>query len=83
MLPEGADWHEVQGAVVHVFTHFQLETRVWIAQSRGAFDPDNQGMWIASEKLGSSAIPSVMRKILELGLGPQSRPKRRGVLATG
>jgi A/G-specific adenine glycosylase len=67
LLP-GLVWRETAGAVIHVFTHFQLETRVWIAHARAADGPDNQGMWIGIEKLGRSAIPSVMQKIIHHGL---------------
>jgi A/G-specific adenine glycosylase len=61
-------WRQTDGTVVHVFTHFQLETRVWVAHARGVQPADNHGMWIAFEKLGNSAIPSVMRKIIAHGL---------------
>jgi A/G-specific adenine glycosylase len=66
-LPRAA-WRETAGAVIHVFTHFQLEVRVWVAQARAVQPADNHGVWIGPEKLGSSAIPSVMRKIIAHGL---------------
>ncbi|HEX2116661.1 MAG TPA: A/G-specific adenine glycosylase, partial [Alphaproteobacteria bacterium] len=66
VLP-GQVWQETAGAVVHVFTHFELHVRVWIAQARDGEDLHNHGMWIAAEKLGKSAIPSVMWKIIEHG----------------
>jgi A/G-specific adenine glycosylase len=73
VLP-GHDWHEAAGTVVHVFTHFELETRVWTAHARGAVNQCNQGVWIAFENLGRSAVPSVMRKIITHGLGAGRRP---------
>jgi A/G-specific adenine glycosylase len=68
ILPDAAQWQEVPGTVVHVFTHFALEARVWVAHGSGVKGADNHGVWIEFKKLGSSAIPSVMRKIIEHGL---------------
>jgi A/G-specific adenine glycosylase len=68
LLDERLDWQPVAGTVVHVFTHFQLDAQVWVAAAGDARRVDNQGMWIEVGKLGSSAIPSVMRKIIEHGL---------------
>jgi A/G-specific adenine glycosylase len=68
LLPGRFRWQPTKGAVVHVFTHFQLEMHVWVAGSGAAQPLDNRGMWIEPAKLGSAAIPSVMRKIIEHGL---------------
>jgi A/G-specific adenine glycosylase len=52
--------------VRHGFTHFELETEVYVAQV--ARRPGFKGDWIAAEKLGDVALPTVMRKIVEHGL---------------
>ena len=78
VLPLVTSWKPAVGTVSHVFTHFQLEAKVWVAHAKGVESADNHGMWIAFEKLGSSAIPSVTRKMIEHGLaslassGPRS-----------
>jgi A/G-specific adenine glycosylase len=82
VMPARADWREAAGMVVHVFTHFQLEARVWVAHAGAVQAPDNQGVWIAIDKLGSSAIPSVMRKIIEHGLREIASSTQRDISAT-
>ncbi len=49
----------------HGFTHFELEIEVYVAQL--AKRPETKGQWIAAEKLGAVALPTVMRKIIEHG----------------
>lgn len=67
--PVRADWWAVPGTVVHVFTHFRLEVIVY-----RALVPADIGLtfwaeqercqWIARRDLSSSAVPSVMSKII-------------------
>jgi A/G-specific adenine glycosylase len=78
MLPHQG-WQETPGSVVHVFTHFELNARVWIAQAGDAQGLYNQGMWITLEKLGRSAVPSVMRKLIEHGLKAVQRTEENRV----
>jgi A/G-specific adenine glycosylase len=70
-------WQPTAGRVVHVFTHFQLEMKVWVAHARGVEPADNRGMWITFEKLGNSAIPSVTRKVIEHGLASLAAPEQK------
>ena len=60
--PFRADWKKKPGVVRHGFTHFELEIEVYAADV--AKRPATDGKWIAEEDLGSSALPTVMRKIL-------------------
>jgi A/G-specific adenine glycosylase len=80
--PAARAWRATPGAVIHVFTHFELELSVWIAQADGRRRPDNHGVWIEPAKLGAAAIPSVMRKVVEHGLKHALFPVHSGVSAT-
>ncbi len=62
-------WRRFSGVVRHVFTHFPLELAVYAAELP-ARTPAPPGMrWVAVEKLGGEALPSVMRKVVAHGLG--------------
>ena len=66
LLPEGIAWRKLPGNVRHVFTHFGLSLTVWRGTiSNPAPLPPHQS-WLAREQLGEAALPSLMRKILEL-----------------
>jgi A/G-specific adenine glycosylase len=65
--PFAASWRKRVGLVRHGFTHFELEIEVYFADV--ARRPSSTGQWIPSQKLGEVALPTVMRKILEHGLG--------------
>jgi len=64
--PFEAAWKKRPGIVRHGFTHFELETEVYVADF--AKRPKFKGEWIASERLRDVALPTVMRKIVEHGL---------------
>jgi A/G-specific adenine glycosylase len=64
--PFEASWKKRPGVVRHGFTHFELETEVYVADV--AKRPKTRGEWVAREKLGAVALPTVMRKIVEHGL---------------
>jgi len=61
--PFAADWREA-GTVHHVFTHFRLELRVLAAEAGMAAEPD-VGSFRQPDR---GALPSVMRKALDIGL---------------
>ncbi|HWF65182.1 MAG TPA: A/G-specific adenine glycosylase [Rhizomicrobium sp.] len=65
--PFPALWTRRIGLVRHGFTHFELEIEVYFA--RVAKRPKAAGRWIAANKLGEAALPTVMRKIVAHGLG--------------
>ncbi|HUE63221.1 MAG TPA: A/G-specific adenine glycosylase [Rhizomicrobium sp.] len=64
--PFKAKWKKRPGLVRHGFTHFELETEVYVADI--ARRPKVKGNWILPEKLRDVALPTVMRKIVEHGL---------------
>jgi A/G-specific adenine glycosylase len=64
--PFAAKWKKRPGIVRHGFTHFELETEVYVAQVSKR--PSFKGDWIAAERLREVALPTVMRKIVEHGL---------------
>jgi A/G-specific adenine glycosylase len=74
--PLKADWWLVPGTVVHTFTHFRLELVVYRAlvpaNATLTFwaEPD-RCRWVRRRDLSSSALPSVMRKIIAHGLKEQ------------
>jgi A/G-specific adenine glycosylase len=63
------DWQAVPGVVVHTFTHFRLDVRVYWAHApanaelTAAADPP-RCRWIARRDLAAAALPSVMRKLI-------------------
>jgi len=74
--PLKADWWQVPGTVVHTFTHFKLELVVYRALvTRDAtltfWAEPERCLWVARRDLGSSALPSVMRKLIAHGLREQ------------
>ena len=76
--PFAAHWKKRVGLVRHGFTHFELEIEVYAAAL--AKRPKTAGQWVAPEKLRDVALPTVMRKIVELGLdegGPLFTAKPR------
>ena len=71
--PVSADWWQVPGTVVHVFTHFKLELTVY-----RAIVPEDVGLtfwaegercrWVKRRDLSQQALPSVMKKVIAHGL---------------
>lgn len=64
--PVEADWRPLPGKVRHTFTHFHLE--LGIVAGRAASDqPAPAGSrWVALDRLGDHALPSVMKKVVRL-----------------
>jgi A/G-specific adenine glycosylase len=76
--PFAAAWKKRPGLVRHGFTHFELEIEVYAADL--ARRPRTEGEWLAAAALSDAALPTVMRKIVEHGLGDGPSPasgKRR------
>ena len=71
--PLVADWWQMPGMVVHVFTHFRLEMmvmRALVPADAGLTfwaEPD-RCRWVKRRDLHAQALPSVMRKIIAHGL---------------
>jgi A/G-specific adenine glycosylase len=75
--PVTATWQTLNTQVSHVFTHFRLELSVaratvpTTAKLERAADP-GRCRWVRLGSLGAEALPSVMRKVIEAGLGEGS-----------
>jgi len=68
--PFEAAWKKRPGIVRHGFTHFELETEVYVADvaRRPKVEGAQEQSWVATERLREVALPTVMRKIVEHGL---------------
>ena len=65
LAPLKAAWRQLDGNVTHVFTHFALHLTVFAATGVKA---DARYQWVSADQLGTVALPSVMRKVVEHGL---------------
>jgi A/G-specific adenine glycosylase len=74
--PFEAQWKRRPGIVRHGFTHFELETEVYVAEVSRR--PKFKGDWIATERLGEVALPTVMRKMVEHALADDGPLFRSG-----
>lgn len=75
--PAAAGWRELPGTVSHVFTHFELTLKVWLAHGP-AQAPDNRGLWLPGAALADAALPTVMRKVVAHGVArPDAKPARQ------
>jgi len=65
--PVQADWQQVTGMVRHTFTHFLLELTVLAAR----IDDTSglAGVWCPPDRFGDYALPTVMKKVVRLGVG--------------
>ncbi|MCA0449450.1 MAG: A/G-specific adenine glycosylase [Proteobacteria bacterium] len=61
--PAALAWRKAPGEVRHGFTHFELEFAVWIAQARRS--ELRGGLWVAADEIGSVALPTLMRKVID------------------
>ena len=69
--PVKSDWRELDGVVVHVFTHFRLELKVYAAKLTAAQAKGLKGedaAWVPVERLGHAGLPSVMVKVAKHAL---------------
>ncbi len=64
--PLKATW-KFKGTARHTFTHFHLELEVWTATVSGRVKLE--GWWCDQKSLAQEALPTVMRKVLQAGLG--------------
>ena len=65
--PLDGDWRET-GEALHTFTHFHLR----IAVKHAAFGMDakpRRGRWLPRDEAMAEALPTVMKKVLKVGLG--------------
>ncbi|WP_316861548.1 A/G-specific adenine glycosylase [uncultured Cohaesibacter sp.] len=64
--PEGLDFRKRTGQVRHTFTHFHLELDVYEADTNRS-QPTPDGWWSEPAALAGEALPTVFRKVLDLG----------------
>ncbi len=63
--PVAARWRALPGVVRHGFTHFELEITI-LAGTVGRAEGD--GVWVALDRLGEHALPTLMKKVVEHAL---------------
>ncbi len=66
--PVEGDWKRSLGTVTHVFTHFPLELDVHVGRIPAGTEAPAGLRWVPTRDLGTEALPSVMRKVVEHGL---------------
>ncbi|MBS7538745.1 A/G-specific adenine glycosylase [Ancylobacter lacus] len=62
--PLAADWHPLNAAVSHVFSHFALELALWRARLPQHTPAPAGHRWVTPQGFDAEAFPSVMRKVL-------------------
>jgi A/G-specific adenine glycosylase len=72
--PFPAAWRDA-GTVIHVFTHFRLELRVYCAHVGRVKKAPSGCWWSSAGSISGEALPSVMKKAIEAAL-PGSTRKR-------
>lgn len=65
--PLRASWRRLPGLVRHTFTHFHLELGVLVAVAGEGWG-QAEGNWVAVDRLGDQALPSVMVKVVRHAL---------------
>ncbi len=73
--PFAADWQPA-GAVVHVFTHFELRLAVYRADP--ASGTSGNGWWQPVAKLDEAALPTVMKKAIAAAIPDAFKLDRKG-----
>ena len=63
---QATKWIKLSGVVRHTFTHFHLELEVLSGEATAGADPG--GRWIALDRLGEQALPTVMKKVVKHAL---------------
>jgi len=61
-VPFSGNWAKVRGILRHSFTHFHLEIEVYVA--RFSRRPKFDGVWVARDNLGQTALPTAMKKLI-------------------
>ncbi len=74
--PVAADWQNM-GAIHHVFTHFELDLTVYLA-NMGSDPKPLEGWWSPPEALAGEALPTVMKKVIEAALPGATKPRLPG-----
>ena len=64
-LPFKSKWKKA-GIAKHTFTHFHLELEIW--HTNYIAETDLDGWWSSLDNLGNEALPSVMKKAIEVAI---------------
>ncbi len=70
--PVAADWQNMSGSVVHVFTHFRLQLAVQRAQISRRAQIEN-GLWHPVTTITAAGLPTVFAKVAKLVNSPIGR----------
>ncbi len=70
-------WRRCPGVVSHVFTHFPLELVVYAAEAAPHSAAPEGMRWVAIADLAGEALPNLMRKVIDHGLGAAAKPRGR------
>ncbi|HYC04115.1 MAG TPA: A/G-specific adenine glycosylase [Azospirillaceae bacterium] len=70
--PVLAEWQPLPGIVRHTFTHFHLELEVVRGQAGPGWESAD-GVWVALDRLGGQALPTVMLRIVRHALAHMGR----------
>ena len=65
--PVKANWTKIPGIVRHTFTHFHLALSILETRVSNKENPKN-AIWVMPDRLDEYALPTVMKKIIELAL---------------
>jgi A/G-specific adenine glycosylase len=71
-----ANWRQLPGVVMHVFTHFPLRLTVFVAQMARATPAPKGARWAKLATLADEALPNVMRKVLSRALDNRHNGER-------
>ncbi len=75
--PFKADWRKTGARIEHSFTHFHLLLDIWRAPAVASGELlEGDYRWVARERLGEEALPSLMRKIVGAMLVPEGKSAR-------
>jgi A/G-specific adenine glycosylase len=77
--PVEASWQKLSGKVEHTFTHFHLELTVFRSSIQHPITWPDAGelRWVNCDDLDGEALPTVMRKVVQLVLKEAPKPQRR------
>lgn len=67
VAPVQSEWTSLPGIVRHTFTHFHLELSI-LATRVGETESPKGVIWSTPDRLGEQALPTVMKKVVNLAL---------------
>lgn len=65
--PARLDWREA-GAVIHVFTHFELRLTVFAASVDAEAETPDGMRWVGVHPIRAAGLPTVMKKAVQAAL---------------